>query len=151
MSASTQEAVHPALLDEHARVEHQLDEFGRWRADLCQLGQPRFGEMGVRLQQIRQLLADHFATEEEGGYLASALSVAPQFARRAEELQLQHREFLQQLDELIVRLTSSPAQFPTWSDACREFEAFLVSLREHEHAENEIVQSAFERDAGTAD
>lgn len=151
MSTTTQEPVHPALLDAHTEVERQLDQFGRWKTELCELGQPRFGEMGMRLEEIRQLLAAHFAAEEEGGYLAPALRAAPQFTHRAEHLQHQHQEFLRELDEMVVRLTSSPAQFPTWSDACREFDELLARLRDHEHAENEIVRSAFELDTGDAD
>lgn len=151
MSITTQESVHPALLDAHTEVERQLDQFSHWKTELCELGQPRFGEMGMRLGEIRQLLAAHFAAEEEGGYLAPALSAAPQFTRRAADLRHQHREFLRDLDEMVVRLTSSPAQFPTWSDACREFDELLARLRDHEHAENEIVQTALELDTGNAD
>lgn len=150
MSTSTQEPAHLALLDAHTEVERQLDQLSCWKMQLCELGQPRFGEMGMRLREIRQLLTAHFAAEEEGGYLAPALSAAPQFTRRAEGLQHQHREFLRDLDEMVVRLTASPAQFPAWSDACREFDELLARLRVHEHAENEIVQSAFELDTGDA-
>lgn len=150
MTTSTHDQEHPALLDEHTLVESRLDDFGRWRAELCQLGQPRFGEMGMRIQQIRNLLADHFAAEEEDGYLSAALRVAPQFTARAEQLQRQHQEFLQQLDDHIRRLTATPAQFASWSDACRDCDRLLSRMREHEQAENEIVRSAFELDVENA-
>lgn len=146
----TQDAVLD-LVQEHNELNQRIDALREWRTQLCQLGQPRFGELGTRLRGIRELLTDHFTAEEAGGYLAAALKTAPQFARRAEELQKQHGELLADLDEMAVRLTSSPPQYENWAEACREFDEFLTRLRTHEHAENEIVQSAIENDPGNAD
>jgi hypothetical protein len=53
------------LLREHTDLDSRISALREWRSQLCQLGQPRFGELGVRLQEIRDRLAQHIAAEEE--------------------------------------------------------------------------------------
>ena len=138
------------LLREHTELDDRIAALREWRSQLCQLGQPRFGELGTRLHEIRDRLAVHFAAEEEGGYLAGPLQAAPHLSGQAEALRTQHESFLDDLDEMTTRLTASPVQYATWGEACREFEEFLSRLQAHERAENEIAQTAFETDVAAA-
>lgn len=140
----------PALLEEHRRLNHQIGGLCRWASELTDIGQPRFGELGERLRELRSVLAAHFADEEAGGYLADALDAAPQFAHQAAELKCQHSQFLERLDGFIARLTAAQPPFRYWHDAQREFEDYLAQLQRHERAENDLVQAAFTDEPGSA-
>ena len=139
------------LLAEHRELMRKVAELRQWWEQLDELGSPRFGEMGDRLSELREVLATHFADEEEGGYLASALAVAPQFSERAAQLQKQHAEFLQTLERIIADLKAPEPRCQGWNEARLRVEKFLAQLRQHEAAENAIVQSAFGDDLGHGD
>jgi hypothetical protein len=139
------------LHEEHDKLMRRIAEIRNWWSELDQFGLPKFGEMGMRVEELRDLLAEHFAEEEKGGELASALAVAPHFSRRAHELEAQHGQILERLNDFINRLTMSEPPFSSWQGACEEFEAIVAELRQHERAEHEIVQSASGNDMGTAD
>lgn len=140
-----------ALLGEHRELMRDIAELRRWCKQLDEIGIPKYGELGSRLTELRQRLNAHFLEEESGGYLASALTVAPRYARDAGRLLEQHRELLQRLDEFIERLQAVEPPFDCWGDAHQELNDFLVCLRDHEGAENAILQAAFSQDVGTAD
>jgi hypothetical protein len=97
------------------------------------------------------MLSEHFAEEERGGYLKSALTVAPEFSAQAAKLRPQHTQFLERLDHLITRLHESETSWTYWRTSRDDVEAIITDLREHEQCENAIVQSAFEQDRGTND
>jgi iron-sulfur cluster repair protein YtfE (RIC family) len=112
---------------------------------------PKFGEMGSQVENLRDILAEHFAAEEQDGYLSSALAVAPNLQRQVNELQSQHGHLLEALNDLINRLKMSEPPFQSWQAAYRELEAILADLRRHERAENETAQAAFGNDLAAAD
>jgi hypothetical protein len=68
-----------AFLEEHQRLARRIAELRQWWWELDELGVRKFGEMAFRVQDLRDLLEEHFAEEELDGYLSSALAVAPQF------------------------------------------------------------------------
>lgn len=151
---NTKRQVHPtfeALLKEHREVMKHINDLREWVKEIGELGVPHFGELGTRLQPLRDELSRHFAEEEEGGYLSVALSRAPRFSREAEELQEQHAQFLKDLNTLIDKLHESEPPFSSWQQACAEFEEILTRIRRHEGRENAIVQAAFETDIGEGD
>ncbi len=139
------------LLEEHRELMGRITELRKWWSELDQFGLPKFGEMGTRVEELRDILAEHFAEEEKDGYLAQALAVAPQYTQKAEELQKQHGQMLETLGDFSDRLELSQPPFESWQKARDEFEGIVAGLRQHERAENEIVQSAFENDIGTGD
>jgi len=146
----TNEAVH-TFLEEHQHLTHRIAELRKWWSELDALGDRKFGEMAFRVQELRNLLAEHFDEEERDGYLASALAVAPHFSVQAAELCHQHPQFLEQLDNLIARVRDSQPTSDYWRTVRDELEQFLVDLRRHERSENAIVQTAFQVDVGTKD
>ncbi len=139
------------LLEEHRELMGRITDLRKWWSELDQFGLPKFGEMGTRVEELHGLLAEHFAEEENGGYLAQALAIAPQFTKEAGELQKQHGEVLDAINDFSRRLEMSEPPFDSWQQARDEFEGIIADLRQHERAENEIVQSAFETDVGTGD
>ena len=140
-----------AFLKEHQEVSRRIAELRQWWSELDSLGIRKFGEMTFRVQELRDLLAEHFAEEERDGYLRAALAVAPQFARPAATLREQHPQFLERLDHLIARLQQCEPESRYWRESRDELEQLVVDLRQHEQSENAIVQAAFEDDLGTKD
>jgi hypothetical protein len=139
------------FVTEHHELMKKLGALRNWWSELAEIGTPRFGELGNRVKELRAMLAAHFEIEETGGYLSAALAAAPQLAPRAAELEAQHRQFLDRLDDLCVRLCRHESAFPGWQAARDEVETIIADLRRHEHAENSLVQAAFGQEVGLGD
>jgi len=139
------------LLAEHRALLTQISELREWATAVGEHGIPHFGEMGTRMEQLRDRLRDHFAEEEKGGYLSPIMEIVPRFAGEIEELGGQHGELLLTLDRFIARLHETEPPFASWQQAMREFEKFIGALRRHESRENVIVQAAYGQDIGAAD
>lgn len=137
-------------LAEHQALMRKIEEIRTFWREVCEQGVgPLCSEMADRVGEIRQLLVDHFASEEDGGYLGKVLELAPHFSEQAEELCAQHAAFLRALQDLETRLRKP--EFADWDSASSEFETLIHDLEDHEHQENNIVQSAFNQDVGAGD
>lgn len=102
------------------------------------------------LDSFETALREHFAFEEEGGYLADVLEVAPRLSRRARRLEQSHAGFQARLERLLELARNATGAPDKWARARRELARFLASLREHEDAENTLVRQAF-NDLGRGD
>jgi hypothetical protein len=132
-------AANVPMLEEHQLLMKQLAEFREWVGEVQELGHPHFREMGTRMQTLRDLLKDHFAKEEAGGYLALD-DDAGERSERGAELRAQHTDLLQSFDAMIVRLMESPPEYSSWQEAVGEFEGILTRLRKHEGEEVALFQ-----------
>ncbi len=56
----------------------------------------------TQLEGFDSALREHFAVEEEGGYFADVLKVAPRLSRRAARLEQNHKEFSERLEALLA-------------------------------------------------
>jgi hypothetical protein len=86
-------------------------------------------------------LDEHFAIEEDGGYLKTILEVAPHYSGIIAELEQQHATLRDQL----ARSRSRP------DVGLEQILAFVDAVEAHEHAENAVVQSAFLIDLAPGD
>jgi hypothetical protein len=139
------------LKEAHEALRQTVEELRGWWQEVEQLGKPRFGEMGMRVETLKAKLAAHFKLEEAGGYLKEPLNAAPHLAEQAQRLLADHAAVLADLDRLSQRLEASPCEFDCWTAAWHELAAILARLEKHEHEENEFWQSAFENDLGSID
>lgn len=138
------------LLAEHQELMRKITEIRTSWQEVCEPGiGPKCDEMANRVADIRRLLLDHFAVEEDGGYLSNVLDFAPQFAEQAAQLCGQHASLLKTLDDLETRLRKPESG--AWDSVSREFETFIHDLHDHEHQENNLVQSAFNQDEAAGD
>ncbi|HEV7225273.1 MAG TPA: hemerythrin domain-containing protein [Pirellulales bacterium] len=87
-------------------------------------------------------LRQHFAQEEEGGYLEQALAVAPRFHDDAESLLRQHGSMLQQIDQVVAAAKGALVDENLWRRLQVQVKELLRNLIAHETAENQIVQQA---------
>lgn len=135
MTRQNTQAEVASLKTEHASLEREIADWRQWWAELKEIGQPHFGEMGNRIAQFREHLAAHFAHEESQKGLSLVKDLPPETVQRLAELRDEHAGLLEELDSLIERLQSCEPQFHCWSDARKEFDSFLTRLDSHENAE----------------
>jgi hypothetical protein len=139
------------LQEAHSALHREIDDMKAWCHEAEEIGQPRFGQLGIRLQALRDHVAGHFAAEERGGYMSPVVSADPRFAVPAEELLAEHARILTRFDEVAAKLAQTPAGYTCWSEGQHDICSVLADLERHEHAENELWQSAFEVETGVGD
>lgn len=101
-------------------------------------------ELSRQLCELRDQLREHFAQEEQGGYMEEALSRAPKFSALAAELERQHPLLLAEATQLAHLAGTAPAaDLPRFLTRTQEF---CAALARHEGAEARILQTAFNRD-----
>lgn len=139
------------LVELHDALQSEIDQLGAWLKEADEYGLPQFGQLGDRVSAIRNVVAEHFQLEDEGGYLAAPLVAAPELADRAAALHAEHSRLLAEFDALAAELRASPCKYDCWSAARHDFGQVLDHLRQHEHRENDLWQEAFEVESGTVD
>jgi hypothetical protein len=139
------------LVELHHLLRTEIDQLQLWLKESDEYGRPQFGQMGDRVQSLRDVVAEHFALEDDGGYMAGPLSVAPELAERAAALHADHPRLLAEFAALADALRECPCRYDCWSAARRDFQQLLERLELHEHRENELWQEAFEAESGPGD
>lgn len=94
-------------------------------------------------EHLTSHMEQHFAREEEGGYLEEALLFAPEFRDRADELLSQHKQMRDQLSGLLAATVKLGPGDPRWPAMAEKLRQFLDDVLAHEAAENQILQRAF--------
>jgi hypothetical protein len=136
------------VLAEHRDLFHLLLSV---RSALVAAGLPtpdRRSAVLASMHHLRDHLADHFAQEEQGGFLEEAVSRVPRLSAAMRSILGQHPGLLADLDRLIGDLEASPADPGAWVRASRDFEAFSARMTDHERSENAVVQSGYNEDLG---
>ena len=100
-----------------------------------------------RLERLCDHLREHFALEEEGGYLQEVIDRRPGLQSRVAGLRRQHAAFLGEGAALSHHLLG--ARVP--HDALARVVRLLEALRRHEIAEHDLLQQAFLDDLGSGD
>lgn len=139
MEQSDRETALRPLLDGHEQLVDQIEAIRQWWQELDEVGRPKFGEMGDRIAEFREMLAAHFADEERGGYLQAAIQGKPELNEAAKALRKQHPQLLADTDALIEQLKSCDPLVECWRDARERFEALVEAIRRHESEENVLI------------
>lgn len=132
------------LLTEHALLHDLLEESEQAHSDPEAANAILLG-----LHELREMIGDQFAREEQGGYLKETISVAPRFSGECEQLRHEHRLLLSDLDAMLDDLQQNPAEAVVSFHT--RFRDFATRFLKHEHHENAIVQMALEEDIGVCD
>jgi iron-sulfur cluster repair protein YtfE (RIC family) len=136
------------VLAEHRDLFHLLLSV---RSALANAGPPttdRRSEVLDSMHHLRDHLADHFAKEEQGGFLEEAVARIPRLSAAVQSILGQHPLLLANLDRVIEDLEASPADSGAWARANHDFEAFSARMTAHERSENAVVQSGYNEDLG---
>jgi hypothetical protein len=97
---------------------------------------------------LRDKLDQHFAQEEEGGYLEEAVGRLPQVAPQADTLQRQHGALLKLANLMLADAEAGGDVAHVWRKLRTGYDAFAKRLHAHEAAENVLLQRAFNEDPG---
>lgn len=133
---------------------HYVDESFRARLEeFCKLlaGPPAKESVLVVLPTLSTELHRHFELEERDGYLGEAVAFAPRLSGTAERLLKQHATLAEELTALLQSLRGDTGSEAWWGTFVAQGEQFIRSLVDHERAENELVQDAYEEDIGVED
>lgn len=103
------------------------------------------------LTEFRSHLKSHFAAEEQAGYFADVLSVAPELTSQVESLLRQHSTLAAALDRLILMFGSNAADGQQLIAEHQLFHELIAELKRHETAENSLVLEVADRDIGVGD
>jgi RNA polymerase-binding transcription factor DksA len=103
------------------------------------------------LADVSRQLPERFQIEEEGGYLAEALSAAPRYSKRATELMHQHGDFSLRIRAIVKDAESATDSVDAWRLVHQRFRRLSMDLLAHEQAETDILESAFLDDLGGID
>lgn len=99
------------------------------------LPEPRLrGVLRHELESLRELLLGHFASEEEGGYLADIVRASPELGAVAEELRAEHAVLRKDFDALVADAAAAPL-----GQLVERIGATLETFDAHEHAEAKLI------------
>lgn len=149
--------LYEQVVQEHRELHEVMEELRKTFRELAATHEDhaKYGEKVPRLiealGEMQTQLTQHFATEEDGGYMAEVLKVAPRFGEHAKKLQRQHEEFLGTLAHLRRRVQEFHPDKDRWTNIEEQFDRLLENLKVHEQQENDMLQEAYEEDVGAAD
>jgi len=102
----------------------------------------------MEVADLSAALEEHFAREEEGGYLRDFVGDSATLSRKADALLAEHRDIRDRLGALPELLEAGEKSLERVRDSLCE----LISVaRWHENKENDLVQEAALRDLGAQD
>jgi len=119
----------------------ESDGFVGWKLDLL-----------WQLRDFENQLQKHFDLEEDGGYNADLVRIAPHLAPSIAHLEEDHRKIISDLDHILDTVKSVENETsPMLPRARKRIDALLSFIREHEAEENAIIQEAYYQDYGVGD
>jgi Hemerythrin HHE cation binding domain len=128
---------------EDSQLADQFSEMRRWMLEAAGSAHPRFAETGDRLNAFRDVLAAHFAHEDELCEKISTFYERP--CIEADGLCRQtvhdHKQLLDRLDSLVSDLKSNPSSFASWEAAVDQVSLFMDAVELHSEQEAESLQS----------
>lgn len=130
------------ICSQHVVLHRAVNALEAWLAKQAE-GQPASESPERLLRDIYRILPEHFALEEQGGYFSDLLSVAPDLAERATELQAHHQLLIPQLERLLSCFADAPGGArPDPEDRLGLVRQFVDSLRAHEEGEDALMRAA---------
>ena len=139
-SEGTIQGDHLRLHERLVRLHERLAAVGLTEADAAR-----------ELSQVQAELEEHFAQEEAGGFFAEIRELSPQFEDRILHLLREHREMRVIFRSLVMTCRWACGESGARSGWLAEFADFHRRFDEHEHAENDLLYEALQRDFGAAD
>ncbi|MCP4006279.1 MAG: hemerythrin domain-containing protein [bacterium] len=145
---SPSERTPPPSLDQIREQHLALEQTTNQLRDALENPAPEAKQRALFAEELARFevsLNEHFALEEDGGYFADVLAVAPRLSARAAQLEQAHKDLCQQLARLRTR-TKNPDS--PWEDVAKALRRFFAELKSHGSAEDDMVHEAFMRDLG---
>lgn len=142
------------IREEHERIKGEMNKirqmirahvsregFAKWRMDLLWL-----------LRDFQNTLRKHFDLEEEGGFMADVVKVAPQHLGVVRRLESEHEKMMASLDEISESLKNQNEKDDLkLEEVRRRIGEFFALLESHEAAEGDLMETTYLQDEGMAD
>jgi hypothetical protein len=142
--ASFRQVLHP----EHASLAETLQGPERMR-DLSPGERPAAAVDQLRPQPAQ--LAEQFAFEEQGGYMALVLERLPHVNRTVQELLSEHHRLARSLDALLDEAQAAASKGRLEGAFRERVREWAASVHRPEARENRLVQDACNRDLAAED
>jgi hypothetical protein len=99
-----------------------------------------------RLAWTQVKLRDHFAFEEQGGYMSLVLERFPNRHREVQELLAEHRQLAEALAALRETAEKTAPASPLDPALLQKIKDWIARVRQHEARENGLVQDSCNQD-----
>jgi len=134
------------IADDHRSLRASLEEVAR------ALREPHApGEAALLVRGLAEHLEQHFRREEEGGYFKDVACRAPQLARLAAGLELEHPLLLKRLRAIGGQLECEADPLGSRPRLVEEFAEFTQAIISHEQDEQQLIQQTFNDELGCSD
>jgi len=142
----TFQKITQATIEEHRQIDFYLDQVSV-TLDALREGETDVEPMrrlAAQIEGLKERLAEHHQTEEEGGLFQAILEIMPDCRVEVSRLTNQHEKIIEILElARIHALQGEPAEI----GALREdLKNFLEMFREHESQEEQLFRRAMERE-----
>ena len=136
-----------STLEEHRQIHFYLDQveltLNELRGDLSDSEPMR--RLAAQIEGLRERLLDHHQTEEEGGLFQAILEIMPERRVEVSRLIREHEKMIEILE--MARIFAQCSD-PDEADALRiDLREFLEMFRNHERAEDHLLQEAINRES----
>lgn len=133
---------------------HEHEELRRLLGNIQQiisLRRDSIDRVAELLTILREQLQSHFNHEQVGGLFKRISKKAPWLTDRANLLEDQHPQFLEDLRELAGWARENRSSPQWWEEIERRYLQFSKEFLCHESDENEMLQEAYGQDIGSQD
>lgn len=135
------------LQAEHVELRELLEEVhDRFAACHRKSGAARTQCLAKSVRQLQEYIEAHFAREEQGGWLEEAVVRAPHLAHRLTLLEREHIPLRKQIAQLAELVSCDDCTADRLAQFQREFDQFVVRLRQHEADEERVLAEGFNED-----
>jgi hemerythrin-like domain-containing protein len=102
-----------------------------------------------RLRDFKNHLLKHFELEEDGGFMAEILSESPEAMNQVKKLEAEHGQIVSELDAILADLKKiHEKEMPKLEDIRSRVIQLMTTIRNHEAAENELIQTVYYQEYG---
>ncbi len=106
----------------------------------------------LQLRDFKGTLEKHFEMEEIGGFNEELVRLNPHNQKKIEELEIEHREILLKLEQIIQQLKEQAAyEEAAVESLVKDLINVIETLHAHEASERELVNNTYFQDVGSAD
>ena len=136
--AHTETEIVEQIMHEHDALR---DKVKRIHAILAEPG-PAQDEIELLLREFLTTLVVHFSNEENEGFFSEVTACAPLLKERAGKLCVEHRQMLQDANELCRFAAAGSPSIPWWRELSSRCHAFSKRLMQHEVEESKLLHES---------
>ena len=146
MNSPTSHELARDALDEHQQIHFFLDQIAQTLKGLDAVPgdvEP-LRRLAAQIEGLKERLKEHHQLEERGGIFRVILDALPEARVEVSRLIRQHERMIEILE--MARIHAQCAEASEAENLRIDLEGFMVMFREHEHAEEQLLEEAISRE-----